>query len=133
MASSSLLCFGLCLLVLFNACFAQIEQVTDITREGKQQRQRQQRFQTQCNIQNLNALEPRQKVESEAGVTEFWDQNDEQLQCANVAVFRHRIQQRGLVVPSYTNTPELFYVVQGKQACTHARMHACTCTHTTFS
>ncbi|KAH9764380.1 glutelin type-A 1 [Citrus sinensis] len=96
-------------------------QVTGITSEGKQQRQRQQRFQTQCNIQNLNALEPRQKVESEAGVTEFWDQNNEQLQCANVAVFRHRIQQRGLLVPAYTNTPEIFYVVQGKQASISSR------------
>nr|AIO11048.1 11S globulin [Murraya paniculata] len=113
MASSSLLCFGLCFLVLFNACFAQIEQVTGITREERQQRQQRQRFQTQCNFQNLNALEPQQKVESEAGVTEFWDQNNEQLQCANVAVFRHRIQQRGLLVPAYTNTPEIFYVVQG--------------------
>ncbi|GAY60725.1 glutelin type-A 1 [Citrus sinensis] len=119
--ASSLLCFGLCFLVLFNICFAQIEQVTGITSEGKQQRQRQQRFQTQCNIQNLNALEPRQKVESEAGVTEFWDQNNEQLQCANVAVFRHRIQQRGLLVPAYTNTPEIFYVVQGKQASISSR------------
>ncbi|KDO57580.1 hypothetical protein CISIN_1g048197mg [Citrus sinensis] len=111
MASTSLLCLGLGFLILFHACFAQIAQGTDATRE---QRQQQQRFQTQCNIQDLNALEPQQRVESEAGVTEFWDQNDEQLQCANVAVFRHRIQQRGLVVPSYTNTPELFYVVQGR-------------------
>lgn len=113
MASTYLLCLGLGFLILFHACFAQIAQGTDATREQQQQ---QQRFQTQCNIQDLNALEPQQRVESEAGVTEFWDQNNEQLQCANVAVFRHRIQQRGLLVPAYTNTPEIFYVVQGKQA-----------------
>ncbi|KAJ0035737.1 hypothetical protein Pint_25062 [Pistacia integerrima] len=89
--------------------FGQIEQVVN-----SQQRQQQQRFQTQCQIQNLNALEPQRRIESEAGVTEFWDQNEEQLQCANVAVFRHTIQSRGLLVPSYNSAPELIYVVQGK-------------------
>ncbi|KAL5851806.1 hypothetical protein ACOSQ3_006924 [Xanthoceras sorbifolium] len=93
---SSLLSFSLGLLILFHSCPAQISQ----------------RYQTQCNIQNLNALEPQQRVESEAGYTEFWDQNDEQLQCANVAVIRHTIQQRGLLVPSYTNSPQLIYVLQ---------------------
>ncbi|KAH7573222.1 hypothetical protein JRO89_XS03G0094600 [Xanthoceras sorbifolium] len=100
---SSLLSFSLCLLILFHSCSAQISQVTS------RSRQQQQRYQTQCNIQNLNALEPQQRVESEAGYTEFWDQYDEQLQCANVAVIRHTIQQKGLLVPSYTNSPQLIY------------------------
>ncbi|KAL5781720.1 hypothetical protein ACOSP7_006749 [Xanthoceras sorbifolium] len=104
---SSLLSFSLCLLILFHSCSAQISQVTS------RSRQQQQRYQTQCNIQNLNALEPQQRVESEAGYTEFWDQYDEQLQCANVAVIRHTIQQKGLLVPSYTNSPQLIYVLQG--------------------
>nr|ABU42022.1 11S globulin [Pistacia vera] len=108
MGYSSLLSFSLGFLLLFHCSFAQIEQVVN-----SQQRQQQQRFQTQCQIQNLNALEPKRRIESEAGVTEFWDQNEEQLQCANVAVFRHTIQSRGLLVPSYNNAPELVYVVQG--------------------
>ncbi|KAJ0092107.1 hypothetical protein Patl1_25601 [Pistacia atlantica] len=106
MGYSSLLSFSLGFLLLFHCSFAQIEQVVN-----SQQRQQQQRFQTQCQIQNLNALEPKRRIESEAGVTEFWDQNEEQLQCANVAVFRHTIQSRGLLVPSYNNDPELVYVV----------------------
>ncbi|KAH9682024.1 glutelin type-A 1 [Citrus sinensis] len=101
MASTYLLCLGLGFLILFHACFAQIAQGTDATREQQQQ---QQRFQTQCNIQDLNALEPQQRVESEAGVTEFWDQNDEQLQCANVAVFRHRRGIHGAVFPGCPET-----------------------------
>ncbi|KAL5848876.1 hypothetical protein ACOSQ4_006889 [Xanthoceras sorbifolium] len=104
---SSLLSFSLGLLILFHGCSAQVSQVTS------RSRQQQQRYQTECNIQNLNALEPQQRVESEAGYTEFWDQNNEQLQCANVAVIRHTIQQKGLLVPSYTNSPQLIYVLQG--------------------
>ncbi|KAH7530540.1 hypothetical protein JRO89_XSUnG0023800 [Xanthoceras sorbifolium] len=111
---SSLLSFSLCLLILFHSCSAQISQVTS------RSRQQQQRYQTQCNIQNLNALEPQQRVESEAGYTEFWDQYDEQLQCANVAVIRHTIQQKGLLVPSYTNSPQLIYVMDFKEL--HSRV-----------
>ncbi|KAJ4722722.1 11S globulin seed storage protein [Melia azedarach] len=110
---SSLLSFGLGFLLLFHCCFAQIEQVTEGGGQ-KQQQQQQQRYQNKCQIQNLKALEPQQRIESEAGITELWDQNEEELQCANVAVLRHRIQQKGLLVPAYTNVPELVYVVQGR-------------------
>ncbi|XP_044498779.1 legumin B-like [Mangifera indica] len=105
----SLLSFSLGFLLLFHCSFGQREKVVN-----SQQPQQQQRFQTQCQSQNLNALEPQRRVESEAGVTELWDQNEEQLQCANVAVLRHTLQSRGLLVPSYNNAPELVYVVQGR-------------------
>ncbi|KAK0608883.1 hypothetical protein LWI29_037481 [Acer saccharum] len=103
---SCLLSVTLSFLVLFSSCSAQISQVTS--------RGRQQRTQTQCNIQNLNTLEPQQRIESEAGHTDLWDQNSEDLQCANVAVIRHTIQNRGLLVPSYINCPQMMYVLQGE-------------------
>ncbi|KAK2643655.1 hypothetical protein Ddye_018851 [Dipteronia dyeriana] len=103
---SCLLSVTLSFLVLFSSCSAQISQVTS--------RGRQQRIQTQCNIQKLNTLEPQQRIEAEAGHTDLWDQNSEDLQCANVAVLRHTIQNRGLLVPPYTSYPQMIYVLQGE-------------------
>ncbi|KAK6278829.1 hypothetical protein POUND7_019096 [Theobroma cacao] len=47
-----------------------------------QPQQRQPRFRTECQIQNVNAVEPKYRYRSEAGVTEFRDQNENQFQCA---------------------------------------------------
>ncbi|XP_023743392.1 11S globulin seed storage protein Jug r 4 [Lactuca sativa] len=68
----------------------------------------------ECQIQRIDAVEPRQRVESEAGFTEFFDTNDQQFQCAGVEVIRHQIEPQGLLLPSYVNAPILFYVEQGK-------------------
>ncbi|XP_052305478.1 legumin B [Populus trichocarpa] len=113
MGSCSLLSLTLCFLVLFNCCFAQIEQVS--SRHGQQQQGRQRRSQrSECQIDRINALEPARKIRSEAGVTEIWDENDEQFQCAGVVVIRHTINNRGLLLPAYSNTPKLIYVEQGR-------------------
>ncbi|CAN4101958.1 unnamed protein product [Withania somnifera] len=53
-------------------------------------------------------------MQAEAGVTEFFDLNNQQFQCAGVSVFRHIIQSKGLLLPFYTNSPILAYVVQGR-------------------
>ncbi|GAV69599.1 Cupin_1 domain-containing protein [Cephalotus follicularis] len=106
MGYSSLISLSLCLLVLFNGCFA--DQI-----ERRERRQERQGRQNDCQILKLDALEPQHRIQSEAGTTEFWDQNEEQLQCAGVAVVRHHIQQRGLLLPSFNNAPQLIYVQQG--------------------
>lgn len=103
--SSNLLSLSVCFLVLFHGCFA------DPFRSEQQQPQK--RFQTQCQLRNLNALKPQHRFRSEAGLTEFWDQNEEQFQCAAVAFLRHKIQPHGLLLPSFNNAPQLVYVVQG--------------------
>ncbi|MCI16196.1 legumin B, partial [Trifolium medium] len=36
----------------------------------------------QCQLNNINALEPDHRVESEAGLTETWNPNHPELQCA---------------------------------------------------
>lgn len=70
--------------------------------------------QSQCRIENIDAIEPTRTVRSEAGVTELWDENDNQLECAGVAIIRHTIQSRGLLLPHYHNAPKITYVVQGQ-------------------
>ncbi|KAL3564740.1 hypothetical protein D5086_032786 [Populus alba] len=112
MSSSTLFSLTLCFLVLFNCCFAQIEQVT--SRHEQQQARRRSSQHSECQLQRINALEPARRIKSEAGVTEIWDENDEQFECAGVAVIRHTIQKRGLLLPAYTNTPKLVYVEQGR-------------------
>ncbi|GKC05935.1 11S globulin seed storage protein G3-like protein, partial [Tanacetum coccineum] len=67
----------------------------------------QQQQQNLCQLRNIEALEPYDVVQAEAGVTEFWDANDQQFQCAGVDFIRHRIQPGGLMLPSYVNTPLL--------------------------
>lgn len=101
----------ICFLVSFHGGFAvntRIRQVTDPRGQPQQQR-----FQSECQIESLNAVEPQQRVESEGGVTEFWNQNENQFQCAGVAAVRHQINRRGLLLPSFQNAPKLVYVVQG--------------------
>ncbi|KAJ0948010.1 putative 11-S seed storage protein, plant [Helianthus annuus] len=69
--------------------------------------------QNQCQIQRLNALEPIERVQSRGRFHEFFNSNEQEFQCAGVEVIRHQIQPQGLLLPSYTNTPILFYVEQG--------------------
>ncbi|KAF5787002.1 putative rmlC-like cupin domain superfamily, rmlC-like jelly roll protein [Helianthus annuus] len=78
------------LLLAFTLLFA-----TCIARH--QQRQQQQ---NQCQLQNIEALEPIEVIQAEAGVTEIWDAYDQQFQCAGVDFIRHRIQPGGLLLPS---------------------------------
>ncbi|EXC01800.1 11S globulin subunit beta [Morus notabilis] len=114
MASSSLLCLTLLSLVLFHNCFAQIEQMPLRSRQQMQQRKQQQRWQTECRLDRLNALQPSRRVESEAGISEYWDlENEDELQCAGVSAVRHTIHRRGLLLPFFTNAPDLTYIIQG--------------------
>ncbi|XP_026410158.1 11S globulin subunit beta-like [Papaver somniferum] len=113
---SYLFSLGLCILLL-HGCVAQIEQQGGGWQSQQQQRQPQRRYQagqSQCQIQSLNAQEPNRRFESEAGVTEFWDQTNEQFDCAGVSATRHIIQPRGLLLPSFANAPRLMYIVQGR-------------------
>ncbi|KAF5178976.1 12S seed storage globulin, partial [Thalictrum thalictroides] len=56
----------------------------------------------QCQLHNIDALEPTRKIQSEAGVTEHWDDNNEQLDCAGVSVTRRGIH--GAVIPGCPET-----------------------------
>ncbi|XP_062224596.1 glutelin type-B 5-like [Phragmites australis] len=69
---------------------------------------------SECRFDRLQALEPLRKVRSEAGVTEYFDENNEQFQCTGVYVIRRVIELQGLLVPRYTNAPGLVYIIQGR-------------------
>ncbi|KAF9612144.1 hypothetical protein IFM89_038327 [Coptis chinensis] len=101
MAKLSLLfSLSVCFLILFHA-------------QATQQSQSQRQSQSECRVQNIDALEPTRRFQSEAGVTEFWDENNEQLECAGVAVTRYTLQPRGLLLPNFHSAPKLTYIIQG--------------------
>lgn len=105
MAISSKLSFLVSFLVLFYVTQAQLGQLGASRRKfGDQSR---------CRIDRLNALRPSRRIESEAGVTEYYDESEDQLECAGVSVLRTRIEPNGLHLPSYSNSPSLIYVLQG--------------------
>ncbi|KAI3994521.1 hypothetical protein MKX01_014329 [Papaver californicum] len=107
MKCSSLVCLGFCFIFVLNGYLGQIEQ----------QGGGWQTSQSQCRIENINAQEPNRRVESEAGVTKFWDQNNEQFECAGVALARYIVQPNGLLLPFFVNAPRLVYIVQGVGVC----------------
>ncbi|KAK4732576.1 hypothetical protein R3W88_025564 [Solanum pinnatisectum] len=99
----------ICFLILFNGCFAQF-----LEQQQSFQQHRALRSKTECQIERLNAQEPTRRFESEAGVIEFWDATQKQFECAGVQAVRHQIRQNGLLLPYYTNTPQLMYIIQGR-------------------
>ncbi|KAF8392186.1 hypothetical protein HHK36_022528 [Tetracentron sinense] len=105
MFKSSLLSLSLCFLVLAYGCLAQAEQQQCQGQHQQQQQQRRVRGQSECRVQSLSALEPARRIESEAGVTEFWDESNEQFQCAGRGI-------QGTMIPG---CPETFQSFQQSQ------------------
>ncbi|KAL3749631.1 hypothetical protein ACJRO7_010717 [Eucalyptus globulus] len=105
MAKPLLLSFAFCFLLAFHGCLGR-------QRYGASQ-QHSLREQGECRIDRLDALEPTNRIQCEAGVVESWDPNHEMFQCAGIAVVRHIIEPNGLVLPSFTNSPQLTYIVEG--------------------
>ncbi|KAL0349032.1 UNVERIFIED_CONTAM: 11S globulin seed storage protein 1 [Sesamum angustifolium] len=112
-----LLSLSLSFLFLFHGCVAQLElQQQHYWKSLQQFQQHRLRAKTECQVQQLTARQPSYRLQSEAGVTEFWDANNEEFQCAGIEFVRHTIQPRGLLLPYYSNAPQLVYIVQG-QSC----------------
>lgn len=100
MAKPLLLPLTLCfLLFLFNGSLAR--------------RNRQFQQQNQCQLDQIQAREPNNRIEAEAGLIESWNPNNDELQCAGVAVLRWTVEPNGLHLPSYSNAPQLIYIVKG--------------------
>ncbi|XP_010262323.1 PREDICTED: glutelin type-B 5-like [Nelumbo nucifera] len=114
MIKSALLPLFLSFLVLCHGCVAYRHQQQQHQWQGQHQQQHRFRGQRECQLQDFSALEPSTRIESEGGVTEYWEENNQQLNCAGVAVIRHVIEPKGLLLPSYTNAPKLTYFVQGR-------------------
>ncbi|XP_057426694.1 legumin type B-like [Lotus japonicus] len=94
---------SLCLLLFTSTCLARSFDWSD-------------RF-SQCQLDRINVLEPDNRVESEAGLIETWSPSQSpELQCAGVSVVRRTIQPKGLHLPSFTPSPQLIMIVQGRGA-----------------
>ncbi|OVA02407.1 11-S seed storage protein [Macleaya cordata] len=68
----------------------------------------------QCRLQRLTASQPNQRIESEGGVTELWNEYEDQFQCAGVAAIRNIIQPNSLSLPNFSPSPRLVYIQQGQ-------------------
>ncbi|KAI5395202.1 legumin B-like [Lathyrus oleraceus] len=99
MARHFLSSFSLCFLLFATACLAHHSESD--------------RF-NQCQLDSINALEPDHRVESEAGLTETWNPNHPELKCAGVSLIRRTIDPNGLHLPSYSPSPQLIFIIQGK-------------------
>jgi Cupin len=66
-----------------------------------------------CRFERLDALNPSQRVQSEAGMTEYYEESNEMLRCAGVSIKRYTMEPRGLLLPAYHNAPSLIYITQG--------------------
>lgn len=106
MASCSFTALGLFLLVLCNGCLA--------IRQGRQEEQEPSRqSQYDCRLQKLRTLEPDSQIQHEAGITQIWNPNSDEMQCAGITASRHVIERRAALLPSFTNAPMVVYVEQG--------------------
>lgn len=110
MAVSSSFLSSLLLLVLFHGSFAQFM----FGGQAPWQSLRAPSGLRGCQFNRLEALNPTQRVRSEAGVTEYYEMTSDMLQCAGVSVRRTVIEPRGLLLPRYHNAPSLLYIVQGR-------------------
>jgi Cupin len=109
--STTFLSFFMCFLVLLHGCVAQFSSLGQSswqTLRGPGYGRR------ACRFDRLEALEPSRRVQHEAGITEYYDENNEQLRCAGLSVRRRIINPRGLRLPAYSNTPSLVYIKQGR-------------------
>ncbi|XP_062224717.1 glutelin type-B 2-like [Phragmites australis] len=67
----------------------------------------------ECRFDRLQAFESLRRVRSEAGVTEYFEEANEQFRCSGISAIRRVIEPQGLLLPQYTNTPGLVYIIQG--------------------
>ncbi|EYU17920.1 hypothetical protein MIMGU_mgv1a006934mg [Erythranthe guttata] len=70
--------------------------------------------QGQCHITRINAQDPSYRLRAEGGVSEFWNHNSDEFQCAGVAFHRHTLRSKALMLPAYHNAPLLAYILKGE-------------------
>lgn len=66
-----------------------------------------------CQMGRITASQPSEGFMSEGGRTEFWNQEEDQFQCAGVASMKETIQPNALSLPKFFPAPRLIYVEQG--------------------
>ncbi|CAL5432665.1 unnamed protein product [Camellia sinensis] len=66
----------------------------------------------QCRLQRLSSSQPSQRIEYVGGITELWNENEDQFQCAGVAPMRNTLRPNALSLPNYHPAPRLVYIEQ---------------------
>ncbi|KAI3948298.1 hypothetical protein MKW92_024164 [Papaver armeniacum] len=89
----------LIIFILVSKAFAQYQ-----TGRQSQQQQIQQQEARQCRIQRITSSQPTQRIQSEGGVTEMWNEFEDQ----NI------IQPNCLSLPNFSPSPRLVYIQQGQ-------------------
>ncbi|QHN85685.1 Arachin [Arachis hypogaea] len=74
---------------------------------------RQQGEENECQFQRLNAQRPDNCIESEGGYIETWNPNNQEFQCAGVALSRFVLRRNALRRPFYSNAPQEIFIYQG--------------------
>ncbi|KAJ6920653.1 hypothetical protein NC651_014291 [Populus alba x Populus x berolinensis] len=74
----------------------------------------QQREAQQCQLRKISTSKPSHRMRSEGGVTEIWDPEEDQFQCAGFAPMRDTIQTNSLSLPKFFPAPRLVYIEQGR-------------------
>ena len=67
----------------------------------------------QCRLDRIQARPPSRRIEWEGGITEVWDEANEEFQCAGVAAFRNIIRPNSLSLPKFHSSPMLAYIERG--------------------
>ncbi|KAL6978677.1 hypothetical protein U1Q18_020342 [Sarracenia purpurea var. burkii] len=107
MATRLVVLLAICLSLLASVAIGQQHQQS-------QQSQAQQRRAQQCRLQRLTASQPSHRLQSEGGVTELWDENDDQFQCAGVAAMKSILRPNSLSLPNFHPAPRLVYIERGQ-------------------
>jgi Cupin len=77
----------------------------------------------ECRFEKLDALQPSQQVQHEAGRTEHYDEANQMFRCAGVSAQRYTINPRGLLLPTYSNAPSLIYIERGNKIVSHSQCY----------
>ncbi|XP_038888146.1 11S globulin seed storage protein 2-like [Benincasa hispida] len=94
-------------------CFVACESLVN----ARESERRQYRFSTEaqlCKLDRIRVRPPSRRIESEGGITELWDEADEEFQCAGVGAIRNLIRPNSLSLPKFHNAPMLVYIEQGE-------------------
>jgi hypothetical protein len=61
----------------------------------------------------LQPVDPLPKMRAEAGTLEYFNDANQQLRCAGVFMVHVVVDNRGLLLPRFTNGGALYFIVQG--------------------
>ncbi|KAL4190303.1 hypothetical protein AMTRI_Chr07g24040 [Amborella trichopoda] len=68
----------------------------------------------QCRMNRISGIRPTRVIRSEGGITELWDEDRDEFQCAGVATTRNTLNPNSLYLPSFSSAPQIVYIERGR-------------------